>query len=99
VTARGAKAEFDAETRVRRHPDAAHRVIDGQAVVVMPRDALLLTLNEVGSHIWQLLGDRTVADLARAVAEEFDVTYEAALADTLRFLEDLRSRGMVEVER
>ena len=57
-------------------------------------------LNAVGSFVWGLLdGRRTVAELARAVAERFQVPTERALADVGAFLAVLRDRQLVELSR
>ena len=44
--------------------------------------ASCLTLNAVGTHLWGLLGEVTVAELATAVTKEFEVAFEPALQDT-----------------
>jgi len=88
-------SEIGRETVLKKHPDAAHRVVDGEAVIVMPRDAKVLTLNPVGTLVWSLLEARTVAEIATLVTDEFDVNEARALEDTVAFLTDLQSRGMV----
>lgn len=90
--------EIRTDTVVRRHSDASYRMIEGAALIVMPREAKLLTLNQVGSRVWELLEKQTAAQVARAIAEEFDVGYDDALQDTLRFLAKLFERGMVVAE-
>jgi len=72
------------------HPQAAARVIDGEAVVVLAESGEVQVLNEVGSRIWELMdGQRSAADIARAIAAEFDVSPEEASADTAEFLGQL----------
>jgi hypothetical protein len=61
----------------------------------MPRDARILTVNGVGTFIWDAIGDHTVATLAQAVTERFEVDYDQALVDTRSFLESLLDRGLV----
>lgn len=57
----------------------------------------IFVLNEVGSHIWHLLGSPvTVDDLVRAVVSTFDVKADVARADVLTFLDDLASRRLVD---
>jgi hypothetical protein len=58
----------------------------------------VMGLNPVGSFVWGLLdGKRTVADLAAAVSECFQVPAERALADVGAFLSILRARQLIEV--
>lgn len=60
----------------------------------------VMGLNPVGSYVWGLLdGKRTVADLARAVSERFQVPVERALADVAGFLSVLRGRQLVELSQ
>jgi len=55
----------------------------------------LYMLNETGEFIWGMLdGKRTVDEIARGVAEEFDVSVDEALRDVTGYLEGLLSRGL-----
>jgi hypothetical protein len=91
--------DIDAETVFARNPEAAFRIVDGTALIVMPREAKMLTLNAVGTRVWDLLDGRTPAQIARAIAAEFEVDEATALADALAFLATLRERGMVVEKR
>ncbi len=83
-----------------RNPNAAYRVYDGQATVVMPDRAEVKVVNEVGSVIWDKIdGRRTVGQIVEsaleAVLEGYDVTPDQARRDIMAFLGDLREHGMV----
>ena len=53
-------------------------------------------LDEVSSRIWHLCdGERTVADIARAVHAEFDAPAEDIERDALAVLAELASEGLV----
>ena len=77
------------------------RQVGGETLIVPVSGSVadlesIFVLNEVGSHIWHVLGSPvTVDDLVRAVVAKFDVTAESARADVLAFLEDLSSRRLV----
>ena len=78
------------------------RVIAGSNVV-LPLGALsldftgMLTLNETGVFLWSLLrADTTREELAKALTEEYDVTYDEALADVDAFIEKLDKAGYLE---
>ena len=87
--------------RPSRHPDVAWRSWGGEVVILTPaghdaRAAAALAdgaehdLNEVGSRIWELCdGARTVADIARALAEEFEVEDADAQEDAAAFVAQL----------
>lgn len=74
------------------------RLVDGEAVLVHPGQGKVRVLNAVGARLWDLVdGERTVAEVARAVADEYDVDLGTAQADAVRFLADLAGRGLLEV--
>lgn len=74
------------------------RVVDDEAVIVLPGKGKVKVLNEVGAFIWsQVDGYRTVAEIVKSVCEEFDVDQPQAEADTIAFLADLQERGVISV--
>jgi hypothetical protein len=78
-----------------RSTDVVSRVMDGEAVLVHPRQGKVRVLNRVGARVWELAdGQRTVGDLARAISGEYDVDAERALGDVTVFCEDLVARGL-----
>ena len=80
----------------RKHPDAASRVYEGEAFIVLPQFHEYKILNGTGTRIWELIdGTRSVDDIARAVSEEYEVTFEEALDDVTTFVNDLRTHGML----
>ncbi|MEW5854235.1 MAG: PqqD family protein [Myxococcota bacterium] len=78
--------------------DTAARVIDGQAVVITPHDAVLHTLNEVGTFIWARAdGKRTVQEILQDVVAEFEVPLEAATEDAVSFVDTCVRKGILEL--
>ncbi len=63
-------SEIRSETIVRWHPEASHRVIGGAAVIVLSREAQILTLNSVGTRIWTLLGGDEVSSPTGGARDE-----------------------------
>ena len=56
----------------------------------------VFTMNAVGSAIWSRIdGTATVDDLARALADEFDVTAAVAATDVEEFVRLLADKGLV----
>ncbi len=73
-----------------RSPETAHQIIDGEAVIITPGQMMVHVLNSVGSKIWDLAdGKKNIGDIAKTLAEEFDVSYETALKDAVEFTRDL----------
>jgi len=80
----------------KRSEDTASRMIDGEAVIVIPQEGVVTVLNETGAGIWQLLdGRNSVEDIINIISSEFDVSREEAEKDTLDFIEELIGKDMV----
>lgn len=57
----------------------------------------MLTLNETGVMLWKLLQQgSTREELAQALTDEYDVTFEEALADVDEYLSKLEGAGCLE---
>ena len=57
----------------------------------------IYVLNPVGSRIWELLRSPTTPpQIARVVADEFEVSPEHAARDVAEFLDSLHTRGLVQ---
>jgi hypothetical protein len=57
----------------------------------------MVILNDTARCVWELLAeDRSVDELAAAVAERFDVPRALARADVQTFLDEITRMGMVE---
>ena len=88
------------DARLRRHPDSAFRpVAEEGGLVVLPGRAEVKVLNPVGIRIFGLLdGNHSVAEIAEAVAAEYEVSNEEALDDVRSFLDVLGEHGMLAGE-
>ena len=77
-------------------PQTASRLIDGEAVIVVPQKDEVKVLNEVGSIVWELLdGRNTIGQMAKVISEEFEISPENAEKDIVDFLCDLYEKDMV----
>jgi len=87
---------MDLTTVLSRNPDAAFRIYDGQATVVLPDQAEVNVINPIGSLVWERLdGTRTLGEILALIVEEFEVAPEQARADLLAFVDSLREHRMV----
>ncbi len=88
--------------RFRIAGDHATRRIGDETIVVPVRARVadlesIYTFNEVGGAIWALVdGERNVSEIARALAADFEISEEGALADVRRFFATLEDEGLVE---
>ena len=83
-----------------KYPDksshTASRLVDKEAVIIIPEDNRVKVLNEVGSRIWGLLdGRRNIRQIATVISDEFEVDYDKALEDVVEFIDELCQRKMV----
>jgi hypothetical protein len=63
---------------------------------VMDMNAII-TLNVTSSYIWSLLEqDRSIDELAAAVAERFEVDHASARADIQKFLDEITDLGLLQ---
>jgi hypothetical protein len=79
-----------------KNPALAWREIDEETVIISPGESVMHELNDTGSFVWRNIdGRRNAEDLAALLVEQYDVTRETALADTLSLLEELSSRKLL----
>ncbi len=87
---------------VRSHSVVA-RVIAGETLIVPVRAkvgdlASIYSFNGTGSLIWKLLeSPKTLAELAMAVAQEYEVEPAQAAQDVTEFVGEMKAVGLVEV--
>ena len=75
----------------------ASRLIEGEAILIVPPRREAHVLNETGSAAWALLdGTRTPGEIAGRLAERYEVGTDEAARDLDAFLDDLGRRGAVE---
>lgn len=87
---------FQLESCPQPNPKVVGRVVDDEAVLVLPEKGKVKVLNEVGARIWSLVdGKRSVRQIAAEICREYQVEQFEAEEDTLAFLNDLAGRGVV----
>jgi hypothetical protein len=88
--------------RVQRAADVVFEILDGKAILVDADGLELITLNLVGTVVWEALTEPIdSASLAEQLAENFeDVAFETLERDIATFLDELHDLGLVvEVRR
>ncbi len=74
----------------------AYRTIDRLALVVGSTRGTLLTLNEVGTLIWERAdGKHKLSDIVDQVCEQFDVRYIQAAHDAQFFVGELARKDVL----
>ena len=78
------------------NPNVVGRIVEDEAVLVLPMKGEVKVLNGVGARIWSYInGIRTVGEIAALVQSEFAVTTQNAQEDTCSFLEKLADREII----
>jgi len=82
-----------------KNPDAAHRTILSELIILNLDNGFYYSANEVGARLWELCdGRRTVRDIIALISEEYEVTEEEAAGDVFDFLGDLHREGLITLE-
>lgn len=75
------------------------RILDGDAVIISPRNGKIRVLNHSGAVIWQqLVAEKSVPEIISALVDQYEISLEQAHADLETFLNDLTQRGLVQWE-
>jgi len=75
------------------------REVDGNSVVVSIDNSFngLITLNETGTFLWNLLANGTDEDaMVAAMLKEYEVVEDVARADVREFIEVARKSGVLD---
>jgi hypothetical protein len=74
------------------------REVDEETVILAPSGDQVLSLNAVGSFIWQQIdGAHTVRDIVDVLCDEYEVARDQAEADVAQFLDQLADHGLITV--
>jgi hypothetical protein len=78
------------------NPEVVGRIVDNEAVLVLPGKGEVKVLNEVGSLIWSLVdGRRSIKEIAAQINAEYKVSQPEAENDALAFIQQLMDKGIV----
>jgi hypothetical protein len=80
-------------------PGVVSRESDGELVVVLPGQGKFVVLNGTGAQVFQSVdGQRSLAEIAAALSERYDVPLEQTEIDVLALAWKLLDRGAVSVQ-
>lgn len=67
-------------------------------VILYLKDGVYFELNEVGAYIWSLIQQpRTIRSVIDALLLEYDVAAEKCETDVLSLVEEMATRGLIDV--
>jgi hypothetical protein len=71
--------------------------VDGELVMLDPRQSRYFGLDSIGHRVWDLIEQpRSVGALCSELQDEFEVAAETCRADVLAFLEQLEDAELIE---
>jgi hypothetical protein len=89
------KGETKMSSKPQKRFNVRFQVVQGKNLLVQRNNAY--EIDEVGFSIWELCdGSRTVGEIAEALTQEYKVEYAVALADSQEFIDDLKTKGLLE---
>ena len=81
------------------HPQAAARVVDGTAVIVLADSGWVKMLNPVGTRIWELAdGAHTIQQIMDVLVDEFQAARPAVEQDVTDFLRELQEMQALDFQ-
>lgn len=86
--------------KIRICEDVLWRKVADEILISDATSETIFGLDGAGARMWQLLAENGSVDAAvDAIAIEFDAAPDAIAADLNALIEDLRGRGLVEIEQ
>lgn len=86
------------DTCVAANRDVLARQIEQDTVLLSMDSAQYFGLNPTGSRLWELLQHpRRVGDIAKAMAEEYEVEPSRVEADVIAVVRELLSEGLAKI--
>jgi hypothetical protein len=78
------------------NPEVVGRIVDNEAVLVLPGKGEVKVLNEIGARIWSLVdGRRSIEEIAKQIFAEFKVSQPEAEQDVADFIQQLLVKGII----
>lgn len=85
-----------------KDPTVVFRNISGEYLLVPTKSNMadldsIYTLSEVSARIWELIdGKNSVAEVSKKIFEEFEVTPDVALADSIEIVTNFIDKGIIK---
>lgn len=88
------------ETVLARATGAVEAEVDGERILLSPRDFSYFGLTGSGSHVWDLIdGTRSIDDIVASLEAEFEAEDGLIRSDVLEFVDALVAAGLASPEQ
>jgi hypothetical protein len=92
-------AQIGLGTTLRRSERAVHGELPEETVLLDVENGVAVRLNPTGAWLWERLEEpRRIDELARGLAEHFEIDEGRALDDTVAFAREMMRRGLLEID-
>lgn len=82
----------------RPNPNATHQTVGEEAIIINLNTGSYYSLNHTGTRFWELLdGQRTIADCAHLIADEYEVETNLVETDLLELATEFKNEGLILV--
>lgn len=89
---------MQATDKPRRNPQATHQTVGEEAVLIDLNSGEYYSLNDTGTMFWEMLdGQRTIADCAALIAQDYDIEAGEVEADLLELAIQFKDEGLILV--
>ena len=86
------------DDKVMRNYETAYRNIDGEGLIMNPKDSMLHSLNETACAIWEFISEkRKISDIVEIVMGEFDIGRKTAEKDVLECIKTFQQQDLVKI--
>jgi hypothetical protein len=86
-------------SRVRINDEVLFQELQGESVLLNLKTGVYLGLDQVGTRVWQLMGQNEVLSAVKtAILQEYDVTEERCSQDLLELIGKMQEQGLVIIE-
>ena len=87
-------------SRVKISEHTLYQELSGEAVLLELSRGVYYGLDEIGTRIWNLLGEgRSLQETVAALVDEYDVSDAQGAEDVLRLVTELEERRLLEISR
>ncbi len=89
---------MQASDKPRHNPNATHQTVGEEAVLINLNTGAYYSLNDTGTMFWELLdGERSIAECAALIAQEYEVEPAVVEADLLELATEFKAEGLIVV--
>lgn len=78
--------------------DSIYSNVDNEVVIMSLSEDQYISLNEVGSRIWELISEspQSIDELVSKLLQEYDVEEATCRVEVTGFIEELMARNLIE---